>query len=141
MKDLKLKFKLKPVSKKKKESTVYKRISNKLILGVVYKDDSQYKVKLNGTNEVLLFTEQSYDCKNRTDIFTKRPVDDKGRIGHIIRTKDQAKFSIVDNNTYVPFANNWLVSGYIVSNGIKRLFEFNKIITINGYNYKQSDIE
>lgn len=115
------------------------RLTNKLTQARVIKEDGEYKAYIDIPTDdiikpklIIPFTKRSYNLKGRRDIFSK----EKGEHGYIryVRDESKAKYFDVDEEIYVPFAPNWLVSGYIVKleNGSKA-FDFKDIIKPYGY--------
>ena len=132
---LDLHIKLAVVPKEKKTNV---RISNKIVYGTVIKENGVYKVSINvnkdNTNkkEILDFTPNSFDVVGKTSVFLKEK-DEHGNNVRIIRSEWDAKFHPGTSDKYVPFAENWIVKGYIVKNGIIRLFDFKDLVGIDGY--------
>lgn len=136
-------FKLIP--KKIVKSERNKRITTKLVRGICFILDGEYKIQLDvkvlkpniidkGQPDILVldFTEESYNIKGLTSIFSRKP-DKKGKYTKYIRNETNAKFHPGSTEKYVPFCNNWVCSGYIVKYNGKLMFEFNECIAPNGY--------
>lgn len=113
-------FKFKPVHIKK---NVVKhrsnRVSNQLYC-VCVKEDDEFKAHVNITSElefpdtlVIPFTEDSYNLKGKTDIFTKVP-DKNGKYTRICRTSVHAEQFPNLDELYTPFREMYVYSGYIV---------------------------
>lgn len=122
--------------KKSRKTSKYKRESNKLITALVIEDENnELKVSINtdkiGIKEVLNFTDESFELKDRISIFSKQK--DDGRRIRFIRDAWSAKFFPGLKENYIPFNKNWLVKGYVVTNGLNKLFDFKELIGIKGY--------
>lgn len=127
------------VTKKRKSSDGYTKVG-KLVQGTIIEDeDGNYKVSIdsdgNGITKpmILSFTPRSFEIVNRTNVFTKIK-DERGNRIRIIRDKEKAKFMPGLIEQYTPFAKNWIVKGYIVKEGIIRMFDFKDLVGIAGYN-------
>lgn len=138
-----LNLKLAVVPKEKKTNV---RVSNKIVYGTVIKKDGVYKVSIdkdkNGvkTEEILDFTPDSFDVTGKTNVFL-RTKDEHGNNVRIIRSEWDAKFHPGTSDKYIPFVENWIVKGYIVKNGIVRLFDFKDLVGIDGYTMMPHDEE
>lgn len=129
-----------PKPKRNKTSDGIKRTTNKIVKGKVFQDeDGTYKVAIDMRNDtvnpdflVLDFTERSYDLTGKINVFS-RTVDNKGRRTRFVRNPTHAKFMPGLTEQYIPFAPNWIVRGYIVTDhGIKK-FDFKGFVGIEGY--------
>ena len=129
-----------PKPKRNRTSDGIKRTTNKIAKGKVFKDeDGTYKVSISMENDpvhpdllILDFTERSYDLTGKTNVFS-RTVDSKGRRTRFIRNPMNAKFMPGLPEQYIPFAPNWIVRGYIVTdNGIKK-FDFKSLVGVDCY--------
>lgn len=143
-----LSFKIKPIKsiKKKKESNALTKLS-KLVKGVCRLDeDGNYKVQIKYNESenpdwlYLDFTENSYNLKGRTSIFTKTK-DKKGKYTRIIRDKLTAIAFPGDSEKYIPFSPNWIIEGYICRIDGKLVFDFHNIVTIEGYSVYIAEID
>lgn len=128
---LQFKFAPKPITVKRNRdnSNTKKRIS-KLLQGDVFIEDEVYKIKISitsGNYRILDFTEESFDLKGKTNIFSKCKTNEDKRTRYI-RQEIDSRVHPGDKNKYVPFAPNWTVSGYIISFNKKELFDFNDIV-------------
>ena len=138
------KFKLVPKKKTYKTNTD-KKITTKLIRGICFKEDNTYKIQIDvkclkpdivdkGTPDLLVleFTEESYDLKGVTSVFSREP-DKRGKYTRYIRTETNARMMPGSPERYVPFCNNWVCSGYIIRRKGKMMFDFNECIAPKGY--------
>ena len=129
-----------PKPKRNRTSEGIKRTSNRIVKGKVFQDeDGTYKIAINMNNDtvnpdlrVLEFTERSYDLTGKTNVFS-RTVDSKGRRTRFIRNPMNAKFMPDLPEQYIPFAPNWIVRGYIVTDKGVRKFDFRSLVGIDGY--------
>lgn len=140
MSNIKLQFLIKPTvvkhtTRTTNNSTTHKRLS-KLVEGVVFVDDnSNYKIKCEydgNTDLILDFTKDSYNLKNRLDIWKRVKTNNEKRT-RIIRSKEHAMIFPGNPEIYVPFAPNWIVNGYITQIDDKMQFDFSDIIKPFGY--------
>lgn len=128
-----------------------RRLTTKLVRGVCMFIDEEYKIQLDakvlkpdiidkGQPDILVlrFTEESYELKGVTSVFSKKP-DNKGRYTRYIRTETNAKFHPGDLEHYVPFCHNWVCSGHIVRRDGKLMFDFNECIAPQGYTVMQPE--
>ena len=129
-----------PKPKRSKTSDGIVRTGKKITRGKVFQDeDGTYKVAIDMKNDqhfpdlrILEFTERSYDLVGRTNVFS-RNVDEKGRRTRFIRNPLIAKYFPGLPEQYIPFAPNWIVKGYIVTdNGIKK-FDFKSLVGVDNY--------
>ena len=123
--------------KKSRKTSRYKRESNKLITALVIEDENnELKASIDtdkiGIKEVLNFTDESFELKDRISIFSKQK-DNDGKRTRFIRDIWSAKFFPGLKENYIPFNKNWLVKGYVVTNGFNKLFDFKELIGIKGY--------
>lgn len=132
-------FKFKPIKTAKKVSIGIKRISQ-ITQGLVTVKNGEYKCHVfaddNSTSSgdiILPFTERSFNLKGRETIFT-RVYNDEDKKTRYIRTCLHSLTFPGDSKTFVPFGPNWIVKGYIVEQDEKKYFDFEDLITINGYN-------
>lgn len=136
-------FKLVPKKVFRREGN--KKLTTKLVRGLCIKLDGEYKIQLDvkalkpdiidkGQPDILVlgFTEESYELKGVTSVFSKEP-DKKGRYTRYIRSETNAKFMAGSQERYVPFCHNWVCSGYIVRRDSKLMFELNECIAPQGY--------
>lgn len=112
------------------------RVSNKLIYGTVIKDGEVYKVSIdkdeNGEKEEILdFTPESFNIEGRSIVFLKKK--DSNRTVRVIRDEWKAKFHPGDTEKYIPFAEKWIVKGYVVKQGFINLFDFKELVSLKGY--------
>ena len=117
---------------------------SKLVVGKCFIEDGVYKVHVelepkdaidNYPAKLLLeFTNNSYDLKGHEKIFSKCKTNEDKWICYC-RTKDHATVFPGDRRNYVPFASNWLCSGYVVKVDNHLMFEFKEALTIDGYEY------
>lgn len=134
-------LKLAVIPKEKKTSS-FVRI-NKVVYGTVVKKDDVYKVSIENNNkkeEILDFTPESFDIVGREIVFLKTK-DERGNNVRIIRSKWDAKFHPGTSDKYLPFAENWIVKGYVVKQGLIRLFSFKDLVGIAGYTITPNDEE
>lgn len=137
-------FNFKLIPKKKKFHVENKRLT-KLVKGICTKINDEYKIALDVkiikpeiTDDehpdilVLDFTEESYNIKGATTVFS-RTLDENGRYVRYIRNELNAKCLYGDEKRYVPFCHNWICSGYVVKRDGKLLFDFNECISPKGY--------
>ncbi len=132
-------LKIKIAEPKKQRTSSGPKRQGKLVHGtVIEQKDGNFKVEVdldgNGIKipKILDFTPESFDLTDKLSVFT-RTKDKQGRRTRIIRDKWHAKFHPGLPEQYVPFANNWIVKGYIVKNGPIELFEFRDLVGIKGY--------
>lgn len=139
---IKLPFKVAvPKPKRNKTFDTIKRTTNKLVRGKVFQDtDGIFKIAISIQKDspspdlyVLEFTERSYDLTGKTNVFT-RTLDKDGRRTRIIRSELDAKFMPGLPETYIPFAPNWIVKGYIVTDNGSTKFDFKGLVGIGDYN-------
>lgn len=144
-----LNFKIKPIKsiKKKKESNALTKVTTKLVRGVCRLDeDGNYKVQIKYNESenpdwlYLDFTENSYNLKGRTSIFTRKK-DKKGKYTRIIRDKFKAIVFPGDSEKYIPFSPNWIIEGYICRIDGKLVFDFHDVVTIEGYSVYIADVD
>lgn len=122
-----------------------KRLTPKLVRGVCLKDGDDYKIQLDikslkpniidkGQPDILVldFTEESYELKGITSVFSRQP-DKDGKYTRYIRNEVHAKFHPGSPEKYTPFCRNWICSGYIVRRNGKLMFDFNECIALQGY--------
>lgn len=128
-----------PKPKRNKVNHGIVRTSNKIVKGKVFQDEEgNYTVSIIDENNqdnprILSFTERSFDLTNKINVFS-RTLDEHGRRNRYIRDALHAKYMPGSPERYVPFAPNWIITGYIVKdNGIEK-FDFNRLIGIDGYN-------
>ena len=129
-----------PKPKRNKTSDGIKRTTNKIVKGKVFQDEEGiYKVSIHTNKDsvnpdllVLDFTERSYDLTDKTNVFS-RTVDNKGRRTRFIRNPMNAKFMPGLPEQYIPFAPNWIVRGYIVTDNGTKKFDFKGLVGIEGY--------
>ena len=137
-------FGFKFVTKKTVRHNTFKKLT-KLIKGVCLKIEDEYKIQLDikalkpdiidkGQPDILLldFTEDSYELKGVISVFSKDR-DDKGNYVRYVRNESQCKFFPGNKEYLVPFAPNWVCSGYIVRINGKMMFKFNECIAPKGY--------
>lgn len=136
-----LNLKIKLAAPKKPKSQSFKRAS-KITTGTIREDEEgNFKVevvvkdKLGLKNTLLLpLTPKSFEVKDKTTVFTKA----KNERGHRIRIiRDAWHAKIHPGTTYYPFDDKWVVKGYIVSDGLLKLFDFKDLIGIESYVYKE----
>ena len=130
-------FKFKPIKTKKVVNSV-KRISS-ITQGLVIVDKGVYYCNIfnddnsSSSGDISLpFTDKSFELKNRETIFTK-VYNNEDKKTRIIRTKVHSRTFPGDKNLYIPFAPNWIIKGYIVEISGKRFFDFEDLITVNGF--------
>ena len=129
-----------PKPKRNRTSEGIKRTSNRIVKGKVFQDeDGTYKIAINMNNDtvnpdlrILEFTERSYDLTGKINVFS-RTVDSKGRRTRFIRNPLNAKFMPGLPEQYIPFAPNWIVRGYIVTDKGIRKFDFRSLVGVDGY--------
>lgn len=134
-------LKIKLAAPKKPKSQSFKRAS-KITTGTIREDEEgNFKVevvvkdKLGLKNKLLLpLTPKSFEVKDKTTVFTKVK-NERGHRVRIIRDAWHAK--IHPGTTYYPFDDKWVVKGYIVSDGLLKLFDFKDLIGIESYVYKE----
>lgn len=130
-----------------------KRITNKLVKGVCFKDGDDFKIQVDikalkpdiidkGHPDILVldFTEESYELKGVLSVFDRNP-DKNGKYTRYIRNATNAKFMPGSPERYVPFCRNWVCNGYIVRRNGKMMFDFNECIAPNGYDIFISEDE
>lgn len=124
------------VTEKKRTSSGFKRVSG-IIKGVIREDEQgNFTVEIAGNDnkkECLPLTEKSFNLTGKKYVFTRKK-DKKGKRICIIRDEFHSKFFSGLPEQYLPFNKNWIVSGYIVQNGLIRQFDFKTLLGIEGYN-------
>ena len=139
------KLKIAEPKKQKTSSDGYIRVG-KLVCGVVVETYGTWKVRIETEKRgvkvqtMFDFTPRSYDLEGRQTVFLRKR-DETGRICRIIKDPLKAKFFPGLTEQYVPFANNWVVKGYIVKEGAIKLFDFKDLVGINGYTVAEVDYE
>lgn len=129
-----------PKPKRERNTSGITRVSNKIHTGKVFKDeDGVYKIAINMHNDtvnpdlrILEFTERSYNLKGKTEVFRREP-DERGSIVRYIRNEFDAKCMPGSKEIYIPFAEHWIVKGYIVSENKINKFDFKGLVCIDGY--------
>ncbi|MBQ3306886.1 MAG: hypothetical protein IJG68_01700 [Bacilli bacterium] len=135
------KFRLKIAEHKKRPSKGYTKIG-KIVRGVVIEENDVLKVKVEFENEskfmevhTFNFTPRSFEIEGRVNVFTKAK-DKFGKRVRLCRDLWKAKFHPGSTDNYLPFNVNWIVKGYIVTDGLLRWFDFKDLVSINGYDIK-----
>lgn len=142
-------FKL--VEKKRKPRTEANKVLTKLVRGTCIKEGNDYKISVDvralkpniidkGQPDLLIldFTEESYEIKGVTSVFSREP-DKHGKYTRYIRNEVHAKFHPGSPERYTPFCRNWVCSGYIVRRDGKLMFEFHECIAPVGYTTMEHD--
>ena len=120
---LPLGFVIKPVIKKKKEP-IKKRLSKKIEALCVIEDNNYYAViKVKEEKFKLEFTSKSYNLTGREIVFSRNK-DEHGKYIRFIRKQEDATFFPGSSDLFVPFSNNWYITGYIVKISGKQYFDF-----------------
>ena len=136
-----LKFGLKPVPKKRETTGIKKE--RKITTGVCFKDvDDIFKIHVvidGSANRVLEFTPNSYDLKDKTHVFQKKPNKD-GKYICRIRSEASAKYSPGNPDIYTPFCQNWVYKGHIVTINDKVMFDVTDIVCVNGHELDEHTI-
>lgn len=119
---------------KPKRATKAKRLTNIVYAICVQSEDGNFKANLRIvsntqriTNISIPFTPESYSCKGKERVFTKKLDEHGKRVCHI-RTPDQAKIAPVNSILYTPFCEDWVYSGHIVKSQGKRYFDIKEAI-------------
>lgn len=124
------------VTEKKRTSSCFKRVAG-ITQGVIREDEQgNFTVEIAGNDdkkEYLPLTEKSFNLTGKKYVFTRKK-DKKGKRTCIIRDEFHSKFLSGLPEQYFPFTKNWVVSGYIVQNGLIRQFDFKTLLGIEGYN-------
>lgn len=124
------------VTEKKRTSSGFKRVAG-IIQGVIREDEQgNFTVEIAGNDdkkEYLPLTEKSFNLTGKKYVFTRKK-DKRGKRICIIRDEFHSKFLSGLPEQYLPFTKNWVVSGYIVQNGLIRQFDFKTLLGIEGYN-------
>lgn len=124
------------VTEKKRTSSGFKRVAG-IVQGVIREDEQgTFTVEIAGNDdkkEYLPLTEKSFNLTGKKYVFTRKK-DKKGKRTCIIRDEFHSKFLSGLPEQYLPFTKNWVVSGYIVQNGLIRQFDFKTLLGIEGYN-------
>lgn len=124
------------VTEKKRTSSGFKRVAG-ITQGVIREDEQgNFTVEIAGNDdkkEYLPLTEKSFNLTGKKYVFTRKK-DKKGKRTCIIRDEFHSKFLSGLPEQYLPFNKNWVVSGYIVQNGLIRQFDFKTLLGIEGYN-------
>ena len=81
---------------------------------------------------IAMANDEIYELKDKLSVFT-RTKDKHGRRTRIIRDVWRAKFHPGLPEQYIPFAKNWIVKGYIVKEGLTKMFDFKDLVGIQGY--------
>jgi hypothetical protein len=129
---VRLAFKL--ASPKKKRVSKGKILTKKVCCVCMMSEDGEFKANLRiigdrqkVTNLLVPFTLNSYSCKNKERVFTKKKDNYGKRICHI-RTVEQAKLAPHKSNLYTPFCENWVYEGYLVKIKEQLYFEIKRAI-------------
>lgn len=140
-------FKIKLAEPKRKvySSTIPK---GKVVTGIVIEEEGILKVSVDAKKDgngikppkIYNFTPESYDLTGRQTVFLKKK-DKSGRRVRIIRDKNTCKYMPGLPEQYVPFAPNWVVTGYVVKRDIQKFFDFKDLVGINGYVIQEHDEE
>ena len=123
---------------KVRHNSGFRRVNNKIVYGTVIEpEDGIFKVSVevdkNSTKEEILdFTTESFEVKNRLTVFIKQK-DKNGKRTRVIRDEWKAKVHPGSTEHYIPFNKNWIIKGYIVKDGFIRLFDFKELVGIDGY--------
>lgn len=122
---------------KVRHNSGFRRVNNKIVYGTVIEpEDGIFKVSIenkdSANEEILDFTLDSFDVKNRLTVFIKQK-DKNGKRTRVIRDEWKARAHPGSTEHYIPFNKNWIVKGYIVKDGYIRLFEFKELVGINGH--------
>lgn len=134
-----LSFKIKAITKEKKEEKKSSSSYVSLTTGVVIKEGDDYFVTIKNLSDSEAketkyeFTEESYDIYDRTVIYSRKP-DKKGLYKAIIKTHNDAKLYFHGiHPLYVPFRPGRKVRGKLVKvNGVKK---FNLVEVCNPDSY------
>lgn len=136
-----LKFALKPVPKKRETTGITKK--GKITTGVCFKDiDDIFKihVTIDGSSDrVLEFTPKSYDLKDKTYVFQKKPNKD-GKYVCRVRSENSAKYAPGNPDVYTPFCQNWVYKGYVCTINDKTMFDVTDIVCVNGHELDEHTI-
>ncbi len=130
-------FTLKLASSIKKKKSYDSKVSNLIHATVVEINDSlkaEIDLDPNGEKQQILnFTEDSYDLVNRENVFTKEK-DEHGKRIRFIRDASHAKFHPGSSERYYPFDKGCIIKGWIVKVGDLKLFKFKDLVSYKGYN-------
>ena len=83
--------------------------------------------KRRPTNRVLPFTPESYSCRGKERVFTKKK-DKNGKRICYIRTPTDAMIAPSKPILYTPFCEDWVYSGYIVRINGEQYFDIKEPI-------------
>ena len=129
------------IAKPKEHKETVKKVSNKLVQGVCFLDetDNIWKIHIpmsedsenNDAMRVLEFTKDSYELKGKLYVFTKNKKE-RGKPICIVRTKEKALACPGLESMYTPFCKNWVYSGYIVKENGKTMFQMHEAVGIDG---------
>ena len=143
-----LKIKVGPVKKVKvtNNNDKFKRIGGIRKALVIKTKDGVYKAriidnegeKLN--NNLLSFTPDSFEVKNRLSVFLKEK-DETGRFVRLCRDVTKASCFPGTSERYIPFVENWIIEGYLVHKGLEQAFDFKDLICINNYKVNNVIVE
>lgn len=134
MSDIKPGLKFKLAVPKKKVSYKPKKLTKLVYCVCTKSEDGEFKANLRiisnsqrVTNISISFTLESYSCKNKIRVFTKKQ-DKNGKRDCYIRTPEQAKLAPEKSRLYIPFCEDWVYSGYVVRIGKQLYFDINEAI-------------
>ena len=96
--------------------------------------------KLKVTNLQIPFTIQSYNCKGKERVFTKKRDKYGKRVCHI-RTVEQAKIAPEKSLLYTPFCEDWVYDGYLVRIHGQLYFEIKNAIWHKDFFTEDLDIK
>lgn len=124
------------VTEKKRTYSGFKKVGG-IVQGVIREDEKgNFSVEIadkSNKKEFLPLTEKSFNLTGKKYVFARRK-DENGKRICIIRDEFHAKFLPGLPEQYLPFTKNWIVSGYIVQNGLTRQFDFKTLLGVEGYN-------
>lgn len=124
------------VTEKKRTYSGFKKVGG-IIQGVIQEDEEgNFNVEItdkSNKKEFLPLTEKSFNLTGKKYVFARKK-DENGKRICIIRDEFHAKFLPGLPEQYLPFTKNWIVSGYIVQNGLTRQFDFKTLLGVEGYN-------
>lgn len=126
-----LTFAIKPLKKQRVKST--KKTLTQVIRGKVVMVDGVYKcnTKYQDKSITVDFTPESFIMKGKTNGF-KPDVKDPTKWCRFIKNETDV-IGMPFSQDYLPFVPNWIVSGKLIIDNGKIMFDFKNLITIHNF--------